>query len=148
MEQMAAMASLVFGGALERHADMTVAFLESGTGWLPWWLHRLDEHEKWMHDAECAQLSLTPAEYFGRQCVISADPDDHLAVWAINHVGADHIMWASDFPHPDAVFPGAVDAFRAEATEHGAAAADLDMLFWETPVRVYNLTERLRDRVK
>ena len=35
MEQMAAMASLVLDGALARHPDLRVAFLESGTGWLP-----------------------------------------------------------------------------------------------------------------
>ena len=29
-----------------RHPDLRVAFLESGTGWLPYWLHRLDEHQR------------------------------------------------------------------------------------------------------
>ena len=48
MEQMAAMASLVLDGALARHPALRVAFLESGTGWLPYWLHRLDEHQEWM----------------------------------------------------------------------------------------------------
>ena len=48
MEQMAAMASLVLDGALDRHPDLRVAFLESGTGWLPYWLHRLDEHPEWL----------------------------------------------------------------------------------------------------
>ncbi|HEY4397918.1 MAG TPA: amidohydrolase family protein, partial [Acidimicrobiia bacterium] len=75
MEQMAAMASLVLEGALERHPALRVAFLESGTGWLPYWLARLDGHAEWMHDTETAELSLSPSEYFARQCMISTDPD-------------------------------------------------------------------------
>ncbi len=51
MEQMAAMASLILEGALERHPDLRVAFLESGTGWLPYWLARLDGHAEWMRDS-------------------------------------------------------------------------------------------------
>jgi predicted TIM-barrel fold metal-dependent hydrolase len=48
MEQMAAMASLIIDGALERHPALRVAFLESGTAWLPYWLARLDQHREWM----------------------------------------------------------------------------------------------------
>ena len=54
MEQMAAMGSLMLLGALERHPALRVAFLESGTGWLPYWLARLDDHAEWMADTETA----------------------------------------------------------------------------------------------
>jgi predicted TIM-barrel fold metal-dependent hydrolase len=84
---------------------LRVAFLESGTGWMPYWLSRLDEHREWMESTECADLSLSPSEYFARQCVISSDPEDRLAAWVVSEVGADHVIWASDFPHPDAAFP-------------------------------------------
>ena len=40
LEQMTAMVALVLGGVLERHPGLRVAFLESGTGWLPYWLAR------------------------------------------------------------------------------------------------------------
>ena len=110
---MTAAVALLLGGVLERHPGLRVAFLESGTGWLPYWLARLDEHREWMEDTECAGLSLTPREYFARQCVISSDPEDTLTAFVIGTVGADHVMWASDFPHPDAHFPDAVDVFLA-----------------------------------
>jgi predicted TIM-barrel fold metal-dependent hydrolase len=142
MEQMAAMASLVLEGALERHPRLRAAFLESGTGWLPYWLARLDAHDEWMHDSETAALSLTPSEYFSRQCVICTDPDDPLAAWVVAQVGADHVMWASDFPHPDALYPEAVTSFLKESAEHGLDGADLDAVLWDTPVRFYGLEER------
>ncbi len=142
MEQMAAMASLVLEGALERHPALRVAFLESGTGWLPYWLARLDGHAEWMHDSETAALALTPSEYFARQCVICTDPDDPLAAWVVAQVGADHVMWASDFPHPDALYPAALTAFVEESAEHGLGGDDLDAVLWDTPVRFYGLDRR------
>jgi uncharacterized protein len=142
MEQMAAMASLMLEGALERHPALRVAFLESGTGWLPYWLARLDGHAEWMHDTETAGLSLTPSEYFARQCMISTDPDDPLAAWTVSQVGADHVVWASDFPHPDALYPAAVMSFFKESAEHGLDGGDLEAVLWDTPLRFYRLEDR------
>ncbi|MGH9275892.1 MAG: amidohydrolase family protein [Acidimicrobiales bacterium] len=143
MEQMAAMTSLVLDGALERHPDLRVAFLESGTGWLPYWLHRLDEHVEWLTGTECAGLSLTASEYFARQCVISSEAEDALAASVINAVGADHVMWASDFPHPDAVFPDSARAFVANLDDHGATRAEVDSVLWSTPLDFYRLHDRI-----
>jgi predicted TIM-barrel fold metal-dependent hydrolase len=132
MEQMAAMASLVFDGALERHPTLRVAFLESGTGWLPYWLNRLDEHLEWL-----APDRPSASELFARQCVISTDPDDGCVAGTVAAVGADHMLWASDFPHPDAVFPGAPAAFAEEA---GLDDATLAALWWDSPRRFYKLS--------
>ncbi len=143
MEQMAAMTSLMFDGALDRHPDLRVAFLESGTGWLLYWLHRLDEHHEWMAETELDWLELTPSEYFARQCAISSEAGDTLCTSVIAAVGADHVMWASDFPHPDAVFPDSARVFAGNLIAHGASADDTDTVLWATPLDFY----RLRDRV-
>ena len=143
MEQMAAMASLVLDGALERHPTLQVAFLESGTGWLPYWLARLDDHIAWMADTETAGLTLSATEYFARQCVISTDPEDPLCARTVASVGADHVIWASDFPHPDAAFPDALDEFRDH--NPGLAATDLDTILSTTPLDFYALGDRFTD---
>jgi predicted TIM-barrel fold metal-dependent hydrolase len=143
MEQMAAMASLVLDGALERHPDLRVAFLESGTGWLPYWLHRLDEHCEWLAATECAALALGAGEYFARQCVISSEADDDLAASVIGAVGSDHVMWASDFPHPDAVFPDSARKFVANLDGHETTSADVDSVLWSTPLDFYRLHDRV-----
>lgn len=140
LEQMTAAVALLLGGVLERHPRLRVAFLESGTGWLPYWLARLDDHRDWMRATECADLTLAPSEYFDRQCVISSDPEDALAAITISRVGADHVVWASDFPHPDAEFPGAVDEFLQ-------LVPDLDersrrAVLWDTPLDFYGLANR------
>jgi predicted TIM-barrel fold metal-dependent hydrolase len=144
MEQMAAMASLMMEGALERHPRLRVAFLESGTAWLPYWLSRLDQHREWMQASECAELKHEPSEYFARQCVICSDPEDNLVGKTVAHIGADHVLWASDFPHPDAAFPDAVDEFLEAATASGLAGSDLDTVLWDASLRFYRLEERFR----
>jgi predicted TIM-barrel fold metal-dependent hydrolase len=106
-EQMAACAGFVLTGVLERHPDLRVAFLESGCSWLPYWLERMDEHwETWR--ALLPQLRHPPSEYFRRQCVVSMDPGEAAVEAVVRHVGDQVIVWASDYPHPDATFPGAV----------------------------------------
>ena len=137
MEQMAAMASLVLDGALARHPDLRVAFLESGTGWLPYWLHRLDEHQEWM-DGDAVRATAL----FARQCVISTEADDALTGSVIDHVGADHVLWASDFPHPDALFPDAATTFVTEAQAQGISDADLATVLWDAPLAFYALHDR------
>jgi len=49
-------------------------------------------------------------------------------------------VWASDFPHPDAAFPDAVDEFLEHAPD--LSAAQLDALFWDNPLRFYRLEDR------
>jgi predicted TIM-barrel fold metal-dependent hydrolase len=64
----------------------------------------------------------------------------------IEQVGSDLVIWASDFPHPDATFPTAVDEFLA-----GVAALDETSraaVLWETPMRFYRLEERFTSIVR
>jgi predicted TIM-barrel fold metal-dependent hydrolase len=143
LEQMAAMASLVLDGAFERHPNLRVAFLESGTGWVPYWLSRLDDHCEWMAGSETARLSHSASGYFRRQCVVSSDPEDRLASPSVRTLGADHVVWASDFPHPDAEFPGAVREFCAERAGE-LTQAELDAVFWTTPLSFYRLENRFK----
>ena len=47
-EQMAACTGLILTGVLDRHPALRIGFLESGGGWVPYLLHRMDEHfEMW-----------------------------------------------------------------------------------------------------
>ncbi len=106
-EQMAACAGLVLGGVLDRHPDLHFVFLESGSGWLPYWLDRMDGHwETWT--SKLPHVKGRPSESWLRQCFVSMDPDDGVAPSVIARVGDDCVVWASDYPHIDAPFPGAV----------------------------------------
>ncbi|HLY37478.1 MAG TPA: amidohydrolase family protein, partial [Candidatus Binatia bacterium] len=105
------------GGILERFPKLRVLFLEANGGWIVPWLERLDHHYE-IFRWDVPWLKMKPSEYFRRQCWISFDPDESTLAFTANHrlVGADRIIWASDYPHPDAKFPGVVKELE-EATE-------------------------------
>jgi predicted TIM-barrel fold metal-dependent hydrolase len=122
-DMMEAVALLCAGGVLERFPGLSVLFLEANGGWIVPWLERLDHHYE-IFRWDVPALRMKPSEYFRRQCWISFDPDESTLAFSASHplVGADRIVWASDYPHPDARFPGVVDELR-EATASLDAAA-------------------------
>jgi predicted TIM-barrel fold metal-dependent hydrolase len=101
-EQMMALLSLIEGGALERHPRLRVALLESGCGWLPYWLWRLDEVEYKHHRAEIADcVRMPPSEYFRRQCFVTVEPGEPNLPDVIAYLGDDRLLFGTDFPHMD-----------------------------------------------
>jgi len=107
-EQMLASLGLICGGALERHPALQVVFLESGAGWLPYWLWRMDEHYELL-PFQVPSLKMKPSEYFRRQCYISFEADETRLGEVVDCIGADRVVFASDYPHWDAAFPGVTE---------------------------------------
>jgi predicted TIM-barrel fold metal-dependent hydrolase len=117
VDLMSSIAFLLAGGVCERFPDLRLVFLEANGGWIVPWLERLDHHAE-VFSWDVPLLKRPPSEYFKRQCWISFDPDESTLAFSANSplCGADRIIWASDYPHPDAKFPG-VTAELAEAME-------------------------------
>lgn len=108
-EQMRAMAAIVGGGVLSRFPNARFAFLESGCGWVPFWLDRLDDHyEKMPLHVPLLGQSPRDAVLKGDQCFISCDPDETTIESVVDLIGEDRIIYASDYPHFDGRFPDSV----------------------------------------
>jgi predicted TIM-barrel fold metal-dependent hydrolase len=107
------LSNLVYAGVLERHPGLRVAVLECGGGWIAHWMDRLDEFTE-SYGWQLGHLRLKPSEYFRRQGFVSFDPGEKTMGVLADVVGADTMIWASDFPHSDARYPGVV----AELREH------------------------------
>ena len=118
---------------------MRFAFLESGCGWLPYWLHRIDGHfDTWR--SYFPDLKSKPSEYFQRQCFIAFDPDDEMVETVVRTLGDECIVWASDYPHPDAHFPGTMD-LTLESLQ-GVPEASRRKLLGENARRLFGLPDR------
>jgi predicted TIM-barrel fold metal-dependent hydrolase len=126
------------GGILERFPELTVLFLEANGGWVVPMLERLDHHFE-VFRWDVPWLHMKPSEYFRRQCYISFDPDESTLAFTAQHplVGAERIIWASDYPHPDAKFPGVV-AELEESTE-ALTAAQRARIFGKNARALYHL---------
>ena len=113
---MSAICYVTSGGVAERFPGAKFMFLEANGGWLVPWLERLDHHAK-KFSWDVPWLKMLPSEYFRRQCWISFDPDESMLAFTANSplCGADRIIWASDYPHPDAKFPGVTEELDRSA---------------------------------
>jgi predicted TIM-barrel fold metal-dependent hydrolase len=98
------LATMVFSGALERHPGLRLVLAESGVGWLPWFLARLDLEWRNLRGAIAGCITTPPSELFRRQ-VMATFEEEELGDRLIPLVGADSCMWASDYPHTDSTFP-------------------------------------------
>ncbi|OLC17849.1 MAG: hypothetical protein AUH29_00725 [Candidatus Rokubacteria bacterium 13_1_40CM_69_27] len=136
MEQMLAMLALIGGGVLERHPQLRVAFLESGCGWLPYWLWRMDEHGQQTEGvAGEPQLSMKPSDYFRRQCWISCEPDEPYIPHVLDFIGEDRLLFASDYPHPDHKWPETLETMLALPVPDSARRK----ILWDNPAALYGL---------
>ena len=139
IEQMLACLNFCADGVLERFPRLKVAHLESGCGWVPFWLERMDEH--WEHDSQGSARTTKekPSAYFKRQCWVSCEAGEGLVPSFLEHVGADYLTVATDYPHSDAVgkFPdltvGALSGNSSFTTEARRK------ILWDNPVRLYGL---------
>lgn len=137
MEQMAAFLTLLEGGVFERHPSLRFAFLESGCGWIPYWLYRLDEIEFGHHGSEVAgAVRQKPSEYFKRQCFIAFEPDEPYLPALLPWLGADQLMFCTDFPHSD---HGCDIVDKALALEAVLPAETLRKLLRDNAARFYGL---------
>ena len=98
------LATMVFCGALERHPGLKLVLAESGIGWLPYFLTRMDLEWRNLRDKLDYAPSIAPSELFRRQ-VMATFEEEALGAQFIPLLGADSCMWASDYPHTDSTFP-------------------------------------------
>jgi predicted TIM-barrel fold metal-dependent hydrolase len=115
-DQYMTLSNLVYAGVLERHPRLKVLILECGGGWIAHWMDRVDEFTK-AYGWQLGQLKLTPSEYFLRQGYISFDPGERTMAAMTQFIGHERMVWASDFPHSDARYPGVVDELREHSED-------------------------------
>ncbi|MBO0739671.1 MAG: amidohydrolase, partial [Alphaproteobacteria bacterium] len=107
-------------GILERHPKLRMVMAEAGTGWLPWLVQELDyrhwrlwEAKDFWADKGGIALDTKPSELFKRQ-IWATFQEDHAAMSLIPFFGEGHLLWASDYPHPDSVWPNSRAAIERQ----------------------------------
>lgn len=108
---------------------------ESGIGWIPAVLERMD----WQYDNEFRGLGLglQPSEYWHRQ-MYATFQWDRVGMHLLPFLGADHVMYASDFPHPDGTWPDSQEIV-ATHMEH-LDVRDRQKVVCGNAARVYGLS--------
>jgi len=122
------------GGVLERFPKLNYVVLEAGCGWLPGWIDRADG--KWEMFAFSTRTRRRPSEVLRERCWISADVDESCIALAAGEIGANRLMWATDYPHIDAHR----DPIR-ELRDHigGLSTEDQEWILGKTAAELFKL---------
>ncbi|MEY2462830.1 MAG: uncharacterized protein QOH64_968 [Acidimicrobiaceae bacterium] len=138
VDQMVAFTALAMGGVLDRLPGLRVAFLESGTGWVPYFVHRMHEHFEKRPELLPA-MKTDPRELLARgQCFFSFEAEEPLLETCVEQLGDGWLVYASDYPHWDSDFPGTVDEVRRLTAELGDTVTD--NLLGTNAARLYGLS--------
>jgi len=96
------LAGIIGAAVLERYPKLRISFGESGIGWIPYALDRMDF--EWEDRFRDLGLKMKPSDYWRRQCKATFQFDP-IGVKLIEEMGAETLMWGSDYPHTDGVWP-------------------------------------------
>jgi predicted TIM-barrel fold metal-dependent hydrolase len=90
------MAALTCHGVLTRFPDLRIAAVENGGDWVVPFVHHLEDVYRKMPHA----FDEDPVEAFRRCVYVNPFHEDDIA-GLIDAMGVDHILFGSDFPHPE-----------------------------------------------
>jgi predicted TIM-barrel fold metal-dependent hydrolase len=88
-------------GVYDKFPTLKVLVLESGAGWIGYWLDRIDAIYSHTVIGERVPLKHKPSDYFRERIWISCDPDERMIPALAARYGVERFLWASDFPHAD-----------------------------------------------
>jgi predicted TIM-barrel fold metal-dependent hydrolase len=131
------LANLIYSGALERFPALRIVSVESGVGWLPFFLESLDYQQSESAPHSLSLLSMRPSDYFRRQIYGCFWFESSTLPLAIEALGADRILFETDYPHPTCLYP---DPLGRVAALEGLIGADaMRMLLQDNAAALYHI---------
>jgi predicted TIM-barrel fold metal-dependent hydrolase len=102
------LSNMLVSGVPERYPDLKFVSVESGVGWVPFFLEALDYQMTETAPTYREHMSLTPSEYFRRQFYCCFWFESEMIERSIEYLGADCILFETDIPHPTSLYPDAL----------------------------------------
>ncbi|HEY3832752.1 MAG TPA: amidohydrolase family protein [Acidimicrobiia bacterium] len=131
-----AAADLVWSRVIKEFPALRIALSEGGTGWIPYFLDRLDRtydmHRAWTGQDFHGQ---TPSEVF-RERFLTCFIADPVGIRLRDMIGLDNIAWECDYPHSDSSWPNAPEELAAVASD--VPDDELNKITYENACRWYH----------
>jgi predicted TIM-barrel fold metal-dependent hydrolase len=131
-----AAADLLWSRVLKQFPSIRIALSEGGTGWIPYFLDRLDRtydmHHRWTGQDFGDKL---PSEVF-REHFLTCFIADPVGIRLRDMIGLDNIAWECDYPHSDSSWPEAPEELVEAAA--GVPQDELDKITYQNAMRWYS----------
>jgi len=131
-----AAADLLWSRLIKNFPEVRIALSEGGTGWIPYFLERLDRtyemHHLWTGQDFGAKL---PSEVF-RERFLTCFISDPVGIKLRYDIGLDNIAWECDYPHSDSTWPNSAEAL--EEVMMGVPDEEVNKITFENACRWYS----------
>jgi predicted TIM-barrel fold metal-dependent hydrolase len=138
MNIQSAAADLLWSRVIKQFPDLRIALSEGGTGWIPYFLDRVDRtyemHRAWTQQDFGGRL---PSEVF-REHFLTCFISDPIGVEMRHHIGVDNMCWEADYPHSDSMWPTAPEELGAVFAAHGVTDDEASKITHENAMRWYS----------
>jgi len=135
LNTMHAATDLVWSPVLRKYPDLKFALSEGGTGWIPYWLERIDytyqQHHYWTGQDFGGKLPSEVAREHFSFCFIS----DRNGIDDRHKIGVDSITWECDYPHSDSTWPNSPEALEKQFD--GVPDDEIAKMAYENAMRIY-----------
>jgi predicted TIM-barrel fold metal-dependent hydrolase len=129
-------ADIMWSKILPKFPGIKFALSEGGTGWIPYFLERIDRtydlHHLWTGQDFGSKL---PSELF-REHFLTCFIDDPVGVQLRDRIGIDNVCWELDYPHADSAWPNAPEELGVVLAD--AAPDDVAKITHENAMRWYS----------
>ena len=138
MNIQSAAADLLWSRVFRAFPNLRVALSEGGTGWIPYFLERVDRtyemHHAWTLQDFGGRL---PSEVF-REHFLTCFISDPVGVELRGRIGIDNISWEADYPHSDSMWPNAPEELVEVFNSYGVTEQEARKMTYENAMRWYS----------
>ncbi len=121
IEMQQTLIAMLIAGVFEFYPKLRVGYLEAQNSWVPGILTRIEWDYPQYRESHAPYLSLTPKEYFQRNCWAAVEGSEPEIEATASLIGADRMCISTDYPHFDSNFPNVSNNLMANVSRETAA---------------------------
>lgn len=133
----ATLGNWMVSGRLDRHPKLKIGLIESGMGWVPFAIEALEHQFDEMLAGKPNLVQRRPWDYFRDHFWVTYWFEKIAPLKLLDTLGADKVLFETDFPHPTSLYPGVQDHIMATLGGYGHETRR--QVLETNAVKLYNL---------